>query len=401
FLANQVGLGNLGEKIAEMIELAREKINEGIDWLIDKALQAGTAFLNMLGMGEAQNEQEGEQDAEAVEEVPEEVDSENDIIVDTSFDTEEHQIRVHINEEGQAIITMASAGWGDYVQRVRQIKDRFKDKVDPQMKADFEEEMDEAADLALEYRNEIDRLPPSQRRAAWPRKLQELDGTLENIALEYEFAVASGLPHVFNIGDPMIDIERNERMVVTDASVRMGTGFGVKARPVNGRQERSYSFDSYGSTWEDVNLAARPAPVLPGGYGQTITISVHPMPGGQNASGNYPGWQQNGPAGQYYAERGHLIAKMFGGKNSADNIAAMTATANDQMQSLETRIRNDVVNGASYEYRVTISPTNRQPTGAMKGKFLPPANIMISAQRVWPTNQNPNNIPANSTISNT
>lgn len=51
FLANQVGLGNISEKIQEMIEMARAKINEGIDWLIDKALEAGQALMQALGLG--------------------------------------------------------------------------------------------------------------------------------------------------------------------------------------------------------------------------------------------------------------------------------------------------------------------------------------------------------------
>lgn len=51
FLAKQLGLGDISEKIQEMIEAAREKINEGIDWLIDQALRAGTAFLGALGLG--------------------------------------------------------------------------------------------------------------------------------------------------------------------------------------------------------------------------------------------------------------------------------------------------------------------------------------------------------------
>lgn len=55
FLANQVGLGGLGRRIGEMIGRAQEKVDEGIDWLIDKAMKAGTSFMNMLrGGGNAQ-----------------------------------------------------------------------------------------------------------------------------------------------------------------------------------------------------------------------------------------------------------------------------------------------------------------------------------------------------------
>lgn len=59
FLAKQLGLGNISDKIQMMIEIAREKINEGIDWLIDKAMAAGTAFLGMLGLGGGAEEESG------------------------------------------------------------------------------------------------------------------------------------------------------------------------------------------------------------------------------------------------------------------------------------------------------------------------------------------------------
>ncbi|MCP4494535.1 MAG: DUF4157 domain-containing protein [Gammaproteobacteria bacterium] len=47
FLANQVGLGGLGRRIGEMIERVREMVDKGLDWLIDKAVNAGSALLNM------------------------------------------------------------------------------------------------------------------------------------------------------------------------------------------------------------------------------------------------------------------------------------------------------------------------------------------------------------------
>lgn len=41
FLANQLGLGNLGKRIKEIIEAIRGYVDMGIDWLIDKALSLG------------------------------------------------------------------------------------------------------------------------------------------------------------------------------------------------------------------------------------------------------------------------------------------------------------------------------------------------------------------------
>ncbi len=48
FLANQVGLGRIGSKIAEIVGALRAKVDAAIDWLIDKALTLGAKFLETL-----------------------------------------------------------------------------------------------------------------------------------------------------------------------------------------------------------------------------------------------------------------------------------------------------------------------------------------------------------------
>jgi len=45
FLANQVGLGGIGARIAEMIGGLRDHVNAAIDWLIDRAISVGGAIL--------------------------------------------------------------------------------------------------------------------------------------------------------------------------------------------------------------------------------------------------------------------------------------------------------------------------------------------------------------------
>lgn len=56
FLANQVGLGRIGEKIREVIESIQEKVDEGIQWMIDKAWELGAKLLEagagLLGGGD-------------------------------------------------------------------------------------------------------------------------------------------------------------------------------------------------------------------------------------------------------------------------------------------------------------------------------------------------------------
>ena len=61
FLANQVGLGGLGRRIGEMIGNVREMVDQGLDWLVDKAVTTGQNILNRL-TGNNQDENELEQD---------------------------------------------------------------------------------------------------------------------------------------------------------------------------------------------------------------------------------------------------------------------------------------------------------------------------------------------------
>ena len=51
FLANQVGLGNVPEKVAEIIQGLRELIDQALDWLFDQAWRLGQAALSALGLG--------------------------------------------------------------------------------------------------------------------------------------------------------------------------------------------------------------------------------------------------------------------------------------------------------------------------------------------------------------
>ncbi len=41
FLADQMGLGNLSDRIKEFVEGVREMVDSAIDWLIDKAIKLG------------------------------------------------------------------------------------------------------------------------------------------------------------------------------------------------------------------------------------------------------------------------------------------------------------------------------------------------------------------------
>jgi hypothetical protein len=62
FLANQFGLGNIGEKIGEIVEGLRGLVDQALDWLIDRAVSAMESLMASLGFG-------GGEDGEAEEEI--------------------------------------------------------------------------------------------------------------------------------------------------------------------------------------------------------------------------------------------------------------------------------------------------------------------------------------------
>ncbi|MEX2639608.1 MAG: DUF4157 domain-containing protein [Balneolales bacterium] len=45
FLANQAGLGKIGARVGEIIESLRERVDRAIEWVIDKAVEAGSGLL--------------------------------------------------------------------------------------------------------------------------------------------------------------------------------------------------------------------------------------------------------------------------------------------------------------------------------------------------------------------
>lgn len=47
FLANQVGLSGIGRRIGEMIERVRAMVDQALTWLVDRAVSAGSALLNV------------------------------------------------------------------------------------------------------------------------------------------------------------------------------------------------------------------------------------------------------------------------------------------------------------------------------------------------------------------
>lgn len=67
FLANQFGLGNIGEKITEIVGSIRGVVERAVDWLIDRAVGAMQSVLQALGAGRTDQEAEDETEREPVD----------------------------------------------------------------------------------------------------------------------------------------------------------------------------------------------------------------------------------------------------------------------------------------------------------------------------------------------
>ncbi|WP_208115584.1 eCIS core domain-containing protein [Labedaea rhizosphaerae] len=90
FLANQVGLGNVPEKVVEIIGGLRQLIDEALDWLFDKAFELGGAALNALGLG-------GDKAAEPAQAQPA-------IDLHVHFDIEGHDHQIFVDPKGELMV---------------------------------------------------------------------------------------------------------------------------------------------------------------------------------------------------------------------------------------------------------------------------------------------------------
>lgn len=66
FLANQFGLGDIGDRLQEIIAGARELVDAGLNWLIEQALRLGQAVLRSLGLGREASVEDSEAGVEGL-----------------------------------------------------------------------------------------------------------------------------------------------------------------------------------------------------------------------------------------------------------------------------------------------------------------------------------------------
>jgi len=117
YLANLINLGDIAEYIQDIVGVVREKVDEGLDWLIDKAIATGKALLGALGLGKGKEEKKDE----ASKTMPS---SANDLDEAVNIGAEKHTLRGHI-ENGHLTILIASNGFDDLSIRIGDIKVQY------------------------------------------------------------------------------------------------------------------------------------------------------------------------------------------------------------------------------------------------------------------------------------
>jgi hypothetical protein len=131
FLANQFGLGNIGEKMAEIVGGIRSLIDRALDWLMDQAERAWQGLMGMLGFG-------GE-----TQDTPQQVDPANhttmaDLVVNELEDVavvgDYEAVRVHMEERARQLEQQYNAilatGIGLKVHFEQAESDRADDDID-------------------------------------------------------------------------------------------------------------------------------------------------------------------------------------------------------------------------------------------------------------------------------
>jgi hypothetical protein len=110
FLANQVGLGDIGDKLRDMIEKLQERVEQAIERLVDKLKEMGSSILALFGIGGGN-------------ELPR-----------TEFDEEdggEHHVLAWTGEGEDAVLTLSSARTAAVEQVLVEAEQRWSKRTGP------------------------------------------------------------------------------------------------------------------------------------------------------------------------------------------------------------------------------------------------------------------------------
>lgn len=124
FLMNQLGLGNVGEKIQEIIAGLRGMVDRALTWLVDRAVSAGESVLRTLGVGGGEGEGE--------EETEEGGDYDGQVGETVTWSAAGNDHRLWVVTDSSGVSVMMASGAGEDVENPLEIyRDMAAEKEDP------------------------------------------------------------------------------------------------------------------------------------------------------------------------------------------------------------------------------------------------------------------------------
>jgi hypothetical protein len=417
FLANQFGLGRIGDKIAEIVGGVRELIDKALDWLIGQAVAAVQSLLATLGFGGPAG---AEPEAAAAEEAAG-AGRHGPLQQTFDFMGESHTLRLAPDGEGSVAMEMASDTWSVFPNTLRLLQSRHVARLRADNLNTEANELETALQVMIDeatlvgqpggvveqaresYQAEYMPLSPAGRQAyraqhgtandvmmdAWNEYYYRYLARLRELDATYDFS--GGIRKLVTLGQIFADRERNVLMRVTEVNLRDTSEYGIRAQPANVSATSGgefYMYRNYSASgsagWGPIGSVPPLLPYPAGGISttspawrtatRTVRINDAARSAGtpSNSKEVVPGISATHPF------RGHLIANTLGGPGhfASGNIVAMTSNANlsEMKTKLEDPVRNPLIadpmknnpaNNLIFEVRVTPAtwdPTNSYPT---------------------------------------
>jgi hypothetical protein len=418
FLANQFGLGNIGEKITEIVGGIREVVDHALDWLIDRAVTGVQSLLQSLGVGPR----------EAAAADPSGVHDRPPLQESFDFIGEDHSLRLAPAADGSVHLMMASENWTNFPDVLRRLQTQHV----PRLRADNRQ--DDATLLNTSLQGMIDESvrvgapegPVDQARKAHQRRLEgvptsqrgawlQANGTVNDAMTDawdefyyryltelrrldglYDFS--AGVRNLVTVGQVLADRANDLLIRVTEVNERDGSAYGARAVPANSSATsggRFYDFARYAATgtsgWGPVGT--KPpllpySPVAAGGGAWRSTVRhvrinvASPLGTPSNPAEAVPGIALG------RNQRGHLIARTLGGPGNwaSGNIVAMTTNANqgEMARKLENPVRAALQNDPQRNNPALqmIMEITAQPQNWASPDY--PNNVHVTYQQIYP-----------------
>jgi hypothetical protein len=303
FLANQVGLGKIGKKIAEIVGAIREKVDTAVDWLIDKAISTGAKLLDKL-------KEVGTKVVGALRKW---------LGLEKRFTANGQQHRLYFTgPEDNPVLTVASnpTPYSDFVKLVKVDKEREKEKAEAKDKALV---IAEAIDKKRRERLEGD--TDEAKEKSKEEKIKKVQELLEQLA-----------PITIALFGSTAEVEKS---VITHTPASAGPA-------------------TFGTFAHGFMLAKGKYP-----EGSTPTAAKHNIYDVLD--------QRRMAGGASYYVRGHLLNEHLGGKGVWNNLTPLSRDGNHKHEEqVESLTKAAVDSGAVVEYSITPNYAPRPDATSLK-----------------------------------